>query len=105
MAEDKWLKIVNDEIDDIPMRVERMKSKYWQQASMFLVCTVLGSAVMGFGKANGIVAVGCFVAVTGMVGVFALATMCHVQLCLYRAIKEMRKNRESPGEPITEADN
>ena len=101
MAEDKWHKIVNDEIDDIPMRVEQLKSEYWQKAWIFIVCTIVGSAVMGFGKVNGIVAVGCFLAVTGMVGIFALATMCHTQLCLYRAIREIRKNKERSGEPIT----
>jgi hypothetical protein len=95
MAEDKWFKIVNDEIDDIPSRVEQVKSKYWQQVSIFLVCTIVGSAIMKFGKANGIVAVGCFLAVTGMVGVFALATMCHTQLSLYQAIKEIRKNKDN----------
>lgn len=79
-----------------------MKSKYWQQAGIFLAFTIVGSFVMGFGKVNGIVAVGCFLAVTGMVGVFALATMYHTQLCLYRAIKETRKSKENPGEPATE---
>ena len=104
MVKDKWYRIVHDEIDDIPMRVEQMKSKYWQQSLMLIVCTIVGSAIMGFGRANGVVAVGCFLAVTGMVGMFALSTMCHTQLCLYRAIKEMRKNKEDPGEPIAGAD-
>ena len=104
MVKDKWYRIVHDEIDDIPMRVEQMKSKYWQQSSILIACTVVGSVSMGFGRANGVVAVGCFLAVTGMVGIFALATMYHTQLCLYRAIKEMRKNKEDPGEPIAGAD-
>lgn len=103
MAEDKWYEIINDEIDDIPMRVEQVKSKYWQKAWVFIVCTIVGSAIMGLGRSNGIVAVGCFLAVTGMVGIFALATMSHAQLCLYRAIKEIRKNTESTGQPITGA--
>ena len=103
MAKDKWYRIVDDEIDDIPMRVEQMKSKYWQQSLILIACTVVGSVIMGFGKANGVVAVGCFLAVTGMVGIFALSTMCHTQLCLYRAIKEMRRNKENSGERVTVA--
>jgi hypothetical protein len=97
MAEDKWFRIVNDEIDDIPMRVEQMKTKYWQQAWIFMACTIIGSAIMGFGKVTGIIAVGCFMAVTGMVAIFALATMYNAQLCLYRMIKEIRKNKETSG--------
>ena len=98
MAEDRWYEIVNDGIDDIPMCVEQTKSRYWQKAWVFLVCTVVGSAIMGFGRANGIVAVGCFLAVTGMVGVYALAIMSHTQLCLYRAIKEIRMTTRDLGE-------
>ena len=91
MEEDRWYKIVNDELEDIPMRVEQLKSKYWQQAWIFIVCTIAGSAIMGFGKVTGIIAVGCFLAVAGIIGIFALATMYHTQLCLYRAIKEIRR--------------
>ncbi|HIJ64936.1 MAG TPA: hypothetical protein HPP77_03215 [Candidatus Hydrogenedentes bacterium] len=94
MAEDKWYKIVNDDMDDIPMRVEQTKAEYWQKAWIFMVCTIIGAAIMGFAKATGLIAVGCFLAVTGMVGVFALATMSHMQLCLYRAIKEIRKSKD-----------
>ena len=104
MAEDKWYEIVNDEIDDIPIRVEQTKTKYWQKTWLFIVFTIIGSAMMIFGKAAGLVAVGCFLAVTGMVGVFALATMSHTQLCLYRVIKEIRMNTDKPGELITGAD-
>ena len=93
MAVDKWYAIVNDEIDDIPTRVEQLKSKYWKQAWIFLTCTIIGSAIMGFGKVTGLIAIGCFLAVTSMVGIFALAIMYHTQLCLYRAIKEIRMNK------------
>ena len=94
MAEDRWFKIINDNIDDIPRRVEQLKSEYWRKASLFMVLVIVGSATMGVAKANGLVAIGCFVAVTGILGILALATMCHTQLCLYRLIKEMRKQEE-----------
>jgi len=42
-------------------------------------------------------------AVTGMVGVFALATMYHTQLCLYRAVKEIRKCNKDSGESVAGA--
>ena len=95
MAIDRWHKIINDEISDIPKCVEELKSTYWKKASLFLIFVIAGSATMGFGRANGIVAIGCFLAVTGIVGILAEATTCHTQLCLYRLIKEMRTNRES----------
>ncbi len=95
MAEDKWYEIVNDDIGDIALCVEKTKSQYWQKAWIMLACTIAGSAVMGLGKANGIIAVGCFLAASGMVGVFALATMSHAQLCLDRAIKEIRQGKDA----------
>lgn len=91
MAEDRWFKIMNDNVDDIPSRVEQLRSEYWQKASLFMILVVVGSTTMGIAKVNGLVAIGCFVAVTGILGILALATMCHTQLCLYRLIKEMRK--------------
>jgi hypothetical protein len=98
MAEDRWFKIINDEIDDISKRVEQLKSEYWRKASLFMVLVIAGCATMGVAKANGIVAIGCFVAVTGILGILALATMCHIQLCLYRLIKEMRNQEEDKSE-------
>jgi hypothetical protein len=37
------------------------------------------------------IAIGCFAAVTGVVGYMALVVVFHIQQCLYRAIDEMRK--------------
>lgn len=90
--------IINDNIDDIPRRVEQLKSEYWRKAAMYMVLVIAGSAAMGVAKANGLVAIGCFVAVTGMLGILAWATMCHTQLCLYRLIKEVRKQKEDKNE-------
>lgn len=53
MAEDRWFMIINDNIDDIPRRVEQLKSMYWRKASLFMVLVILGSATMGVAKANG----------------------------------------------------
>jgi len=97
MAEDKWFKLYNDEMDDIPARIEQMKSKYWKDVGILIAFAVVGSVVMAFGPAIQLTAMGCFIAVTGVVGMFALATMYHAQLCLYRAIKEIRKTREDAG--------
>ncbi len=92
MAEDKWMTLVNDDLEDIPRKVEALKAGYWRKAPVFMMCTILGSVLMGIGHLHQLVAVGCFMAVTGMVGVFALATMDHQTLCLYRAVLEIRKN-------------
>jgi len=91
MLKDRWFEIINDEIDDIPKHVVQLKSKYWQTTSLFLIVVIAGSAIMGIGKANGIIAVGCFCAITGILGILSQAIMCHTQLCLYRFIKEIRK--------------
>ena len=94
MAEDRWFMLINDDIEDIPKHVEQLKSEYWRKASLFMILVVVGSATMGVAKANGLVAIGCFVAVTGILGILTLAIMCHSQICLYRLIKEMRKQKE-----------
>lgn len=50
MAEDKWFKIINDDIDDIPVSVEKLKSKYWQKSLLFIILVVIGSILMGVGR-------------------------------------------------------
>ncbi|NOZ87519.1 MAG: hypothetical protein GXP49_14885 [Deltaproteobacteria bacterium] len=90
MAKDKWFEIVDDSMDDIPKRVEQLRSSYWKKAVLLMVLVVIGSLVMGVGKASGIVAIGCFIGVSGILGILAMATMCHTQLCMYRTIKEIR---------------
>ena len=104
MVDDKWYKIINDKIDDIPKRVEQLKSEYWRKASLFMVLVIAGSTTMGVAKATGVVAIGCFVSVTGILGILAMATMCHTQLCLYRLIKEMRKQEENKSEQMDAPD-
>lgn len=105
MAEDKWYEIINDEMEDIPLRVERMKSRYWRQAALFMAFSVTGGALMGFGKAGGLIATGCFLAVTGVLGLFITGNICHTQLCLYRAIKEIRKQKENSAKSSPKTDN
>jgi len=91
MPEDKWFRLVNDDIADIPARVYELKSEYWRKSSLFLIFTIVGSAAMGFARGSSLAALGCFMAVTGIIGIMALATMSHTQLCLYRALKEFRQ--------------
>ncbi len=99
MKEDKWFRLVNDEIDDIPARVYRLKSEYWKKSVMFLVLTVCGSAMMGTARSCGFAAIGGFMATAGIVAIMALATMCHTELCLYRALKEFRQgNKPADGQ-------
>ena len=91
MAEDRWFWIINDNLDDIPGRVRQLKSVFWRKASLLMVLVIIGSATMGAAKTNGLVAMGCFFAVTGILGILAFAIMSHAQLCLYRLIREIRK--------------
>lgn len=98
MAEDKWFKIINDDIDDIPVSVEKLKSKYWQKSLLFIILVVIGSILMGVGRSNGLVALGCFLAISGIGNILAEATMCHNQLCLYRLIKEIRASERFKSE-------
>jgi|GEM_PF-3739563 len=98
MPEDKWFRLINDDIADIPTCVVKMKSAYWRKSIIFIVLVAVGAAIMAGARAGGYAAFGCFVAITGVAGMMALATMCHSQLCLYRAIKELRELANPTGE-------
>ncbi|MBN1384475.1 MAG: hypothetical protein JW983_06340 [Elusimicrobia bacterium] len=94
MTEDKWFRIINDKMEDIPARVKKMKSKYWKINSVFIGLIILGTIITG----NCQDTISCFLAivlaVTGIAGIMAVATMCHSQLCLYRTIMEIRKQED-----------
>ena len=90
MNKDKWYSLINEPLEDIPSCVEKLKSAFFWKIIPFLLLTVVGCGMIGFGSPHGIVVLGCFLAVSGVVGMLALATMCHVQLCLYRVIKELQ---------------
>lgn len=91
MTEDKWFRLINDDLIDIPARVQQLKTAYWKKSALFIVLVVIGSATMGVASNSGPAAVGCFLAVTGIIGIMTLATMSHTELCLYRALKEVRQ--------------
>ena len=105
MPEDKWFRLINDEIADIPAGVQQLKSEYWKKSILFIILILAGSTAMGVARGSGQATLGCFVAVTGIVGIMALATMCHTQLCLYRALKEFRQMRTTTGEQDAAGDN
>jgi uncharacterized membrane protein len=88
MAEDKWYSIINDELDDIPARVEKMKKTWKRFMIMFFVIIVVGFALMSLPNCS---AWGCFVALSAIVLLCVLAVAGHNQLCMYRVILEMRK--------------
>ena len=96
MVKDKWYQIVNDDIDDIPLRVEQLKSEYWRIAWPLMFVVVLGTSIMGVANTSGIIAIGCFMSITGMLGILAMAIMSHHQLCLYRLVKEIRNQDSIP---------
>ena len=65
----------------------------------YLMCTdIAGSTTMGVAKVIGIVAIGCFVSVAGILGILSMTTMRHTQLCLRGLIKEMLKQEENKSE-------
>ena len=96
MAEGRWFRLLDDKLDDIPARIEQLKTSYRQRTTIFFVLIVVGLLVIGWAGSNDLIAIGCFIAVTSIVGVMALSTMCHTQLCLYRAITEMRQLTNNP---------
>jgi hypothetical protein len=96
MAEDRWFRLLDDKLDDIPARIEQLKTSYRQRTTIFFMLMAVGLLVVGWAGSNDLIAIGCFIAVTGIVGVMALSTMCHTQLCLYRAIREMRQLTSNP---------
>jgi len=98
MKEDKWFRLINDDIADIPARVHELKAEYCKKLILFALLIVGGSLTMGVAQSTGAVAIGGFMATTGIVGIMAMATMCHTQLCLYRALKELREMNRPTGE-------
>jgi len=91
MSKDKWFALINDEMEDIPARIEKIKSWYWKRAIPFALLTAFGGTTMGVFHNSGAASIGCFMAVSGVVGFMAIATMCHSQLCMYRTVIEIRK--------------
>ena len=98
MKEDKWFRLINDDIADIPARVHELKAEYWKKSILFLILILAGSTTMGVSRSSGQAAIGGFMATTGIIGIMALATMSHTQLCLYRALKEFRQMNKPTGE-------
>ena len=105
MTEDKWMRIINDKLEDIPEQVESMKAKYWQRFVFFIVFIFGGAAMMVGGADNGIKALGCFLAVTGVVGQYTVASMYQTQLCFYRIILEIRNSKEGQQSQETDPEN
>lgn len=86
MENDKWYRLFNDELVDLPQRIEKLKSNCWAMIIPCLFCIALGVFLIGVG----IPSIGFLFTIFGVTGMMAIATMCHSQLCMYRTIKELR---------------
>ncbi len=91
MASDKWLRLLNDDLTDMQASVQKLKAEYWKKSFFLIILVIIGAALMGVAGNANLAAIGCFFAVTGIVGILSLANMCHNELCLYRAIREFRQ--------------
>jgi membrane associated rhomboid family serine protease len=91
MAQREWFTLIDNELGDLRAESARMNARFWQRAWFLAVLVIGGSLLMGLGTSTSTIAIGCFTAVTGVVGYMALVVIFHIQQCLYRAIDEMRK--------------
>jgi len=92
MVGDKWSSLIHDELDDLEGRAKQIRARYWQRAVVFIVFIVGGAVLMLTSSVHSRIVLGCFLAVTGVVGQCAMATMAHAELCLYRTVIELRKH-------------
>ena len=91
MAQDRWFRLIEDDLDDISVRVAQVKKNFNQRIFIFIVLIIAGTLMMFLGEDYSTVTIGVFVALTGVTGVMAISTMYHNQLCLYRSVIEMRR--------------
>lgn len=91
MAQRAWFTLIDNELSDLRAESARMNARFWQRAWFLAVLVIGGSLLMGLATSTSTIAIGCFMAVTGVVGYMVLVVVFHMQPCLYRAIDETRK--------------
>jgi quinol-cytochrome oxidoreductase complex cytochrome b subunit len=93
MSKNKWMSLINDEISDIPGKVDQIKQKFWRVTSLMIIFAVTGGSVMGLATDIRQAALGCFLAVTSVICITSIAIIYFIQICLYKIIKEIRSGK------------
>lgn len=93
MNTDQWYKIIDQDVSDPRALVEDLKSKWWKYYWIFLALVVVGMVIWATGGHPKRMMVGLFLALCGVLGKLSIGIMCHTQLCMYKLIIEMRKEK------------
>lgn len=94
MAKDRWFQLVDDRLEDIPSRIQDLKSGYTERLIFFLILIIAGAMHMILKGDNNTFAIGCFISFAGVAGIMTISITAHTQLCLYRGIVEMRQHMD-----------
>lgn len=96
MAESKWSeKLIAKWNDcDIPNQVDEVQRVYTKWIVICIAITAGGGAMMMATSNPRIIALGLFLAVTGMVNVALMKTWAHIKLSMLRVVLELQKEKE-----------
>ena len=96
MAESKWSEklIAKWNEGDIPNQVDEVQRVYTKWIVICIAITAGGGAMMTATSNPRIIALGLFVAVTGMLNVALMKTWAHIKLSMLRVVLELQKEKE-----------
>jgi hypothetical protein len=83
--------LLTDELNDIPSRLQQITGTYKIRVLLMLGLIAIGMAVVVAAETASTVAIGLFAALAGLGAILALSVTFHTEICLYRAIEEIRQ--------------